>query len=192
MTGTGIARLWRVRMARLVVAGAVCVAAAPAQAAHAATFVVNSTADHPDATPGDQMCITDAATCTLRAAVQEANADGGSNTILVPRGYYRLRIPPSPEAGAAGQDDAGKGDLDISASLRIRGAGARRTIIDGGGLDRVFSIAANVTASINDMTITGADATGGGTSKEIDMGGAIFNQGSLRLERMRLVGNHAD
>jgi CSLREA domain-containing protein len=166
--------------------------AAPAQAAHAATFVVNSTADQPDATPGDHMCITDSATCTLRAAVQEANADGGPNTILIPRGYYRLRIPPSPEAGVAGQDDADKGDLDITASLTIHGAGARRTIIDGGGLDRVFSIAANVTASISGMTITGGDATGGGTSKEIDMGGAIFNQGTANLERLRLVGNHAD
>jgi CSLREA domain-containing protein len=192
MRGTGIARLWRVRGARLVVALAVCVAGAPAQAARAATFFVNSAADKPDANPGDHMCITDAATCTLRAAVQEADADGGSNTILIPRGYYRLRIPPSPEAGAAGQDDAGKGDLDVAASLTIRGDGARQTIIDGGGLDRVFSIAANVTASISDMTITGGDATGGGTSKEIDMGGAIFNQGTVSLERMRLVGNHAD
>jgi CSLREA domain-containing protein len=192
MTGTGIARLWRVRGATFIVAAAVCVAAVPAQAAHAATFVVNSTADRPDANAGDHMCITDAATCTLRAAVQEANADGGANAILLPGGYYRLRLPPSPEAGAAGQDDAAKGDLDVTASLTIRGAGARRTIIDGGGLDRVFSIAGNVTASISDMTITGGDATGGGTSKEIDMGGAIFNQGTVNLTRMRLVGNHAD
>src|SRR5260370_13797635 len=109
--------------------------------------MVNSTADLPDAKPGDHMCITDAATCTLRAAVQEANADGGANTILIPRGHYRMRIPPSPEAGAAGQDDAAKGDLDVTAPLAIRGAGARQTIIAGGGLDRVFSITGNVTAS---------------------------------------------
>ena len=42
--------------------------------AHAATFVVDSTGDAPDATPGDTFCQTAGAVCTLRAAIQEANA----------------------------------------------------------------------------------------------------------------------
>jgi CSLREA domain-containing protein len=180
-----------VRAAAVVVAGAFCFAAA-APAAGAADFAVNSTADLPDAKPGDHLCLTDAATCTLRAAVQEANADGGANAILVPRGDYRLRIPPTPEAGFAGQDDAGKGDLDITGTLTIRGAGARQTTVDGGRLDRVFSTASNATVLISDMTITGGDSTGGGTSKEIDLGGGIYNQGTATLERLRMVGNNAD
>src|SRR5258708_3036222 len=174
MGESDMALLGRVRCAAVVMVGVLCLAGA--QAAHAADFAVNSTADLPDAKPGDHLCITAAATCTLRAAVQEANADGGANTIFIPRGYYRLRIPPAIEAGAAGQDDAGAGDLDITAPLTIRGAGARQTIIDGGGLDRVFSNASNVASSITNLTITGGDSTGGGTSREIDMGGAIFNQ----------------
>jgi CSLREA domain-containing protein len=189
---TGNTRVGRVRGAAVVVAAALCVAGAGAQAAHAADFGVDSTADLPDAKPGDHLCRTDAATCTLRAAVQEANADGGANTVFVPRGHYRLIIPPASEAGSPGQDDPGKGDLDITGTLNIRGAGARHTIVDGGGLDRVFSIAANATASIRDMTITGGDATGGGRAKGISMGGAVFNQGTATLERLRLVGNHAD
>jgi CSLREA domain-containing protein len=192
MKETNLAVPGRLRCAAVLVACALCFAGADAQAAHASRLVVDSTADAPDVKPGDHLCVTAAATCTLRAAVQEADADGGPNTIFIPRGDYRLSIPPATEAGAAGQDDAGKGDLDIAASLTIRGAGASQTIIDGGGLDRVFSIAANATASISDMTVTGGDATGGGTSKEIDMGGAIFNQGTANLERMRLVGNHSD
>jgi CSLREA domain-containing protein len=192
MTGIGIARPRRVRCAALVLAGALCFAGASAQAAHAATFVVNSTADQPDANPGDHMCNTDAATCTLRAAVQEANADGGANTILIPGGRYRLTIPPSIEAGFAGPSNAAAGDLEITSTLTIRGAGARQAVIDGGGLDRVFSIADTGVASISDLTITGGDSTGGGTSKEIDMGGAIFNTGTLTLDRVALVGNNAD
>ncbi|HEV3129527.1 MAG TPA: choice-of-anchor Q domain-containing protein [Solirubrobacteraceae bacterium] len=192
MGETDIAAPRRPRRATVVLASALCFAAVVAPAARAADFVVNSTADAPDAKPGDHLCITVAATCTLRAAVQEADADGGANTIFIPRGYYRLSIPPATEAGAAGQDDAGTGDLDMTASLTIRGAGARQTIIDGGGLDRVFSNASTATSSISDLTITRGDSTGGGTSKEIDMGGAIFNQGTLSLERLRLVGNHAD
>ena len=179
-------------IAAIAAAGALCLAGAGAQAAAAADFTVNSTADQPDAKPGDHACITAAATCTLRAAVQEANAIGGANTILIPPGYYRLTIPPATEAGFAGQDDAGAGDLDITGTLTIRGAGARQTIVDGNHLDRVFSIANNATASISDMTITGGDSTGGGTSKEIDLGGGIYNTGTLTLDRMALVKNNAD
>jgi CSLREA domain-containing protein len=192
MRETGKARFRRVRATAVVLAGAFCFAGLGAQAAWAAGFAINSTADRPDAKPGDHVCLTDAATCTLRAAIQEANADGGANTIFIPRGHYRLAIPPTPEAGFAGQDDAGAGDLDITGTLTIRGAGARETIVDGGHLDRVFSTASNATVLFSDMTITGGDSTGGGTSKEIDLGGGIYNQGTATLERLRLIGNNAD
>ena len=182
----------RGRGAAVLATATIGLAAAGAPAASAASFVVNSTADQPDAKVGDHLCITAAATCTLRAAVQEANADGGANTILVPGGHYRLTIPPATEAGFAGQDDAGAGDLDVTGTLTVRGAGPRQTVIDGGGLDRVFSIANNATASISDLTITGGDATGGGTSREIDMGGGIYNTGTLTLDRVSMVRNNAD
>jgi CSLREA domain-containing protein len=50
------------------------------QAAVAATFTVDSTADKVDAKPGDGTCATDVGSCTLRAAVQAAN-EGGGGTI---------------------------------------------------------------------------------------------------------------
>ena len=52
-------------------------AALAAAAAANPPFVVNSTADGADATPGDGVCSTTSATCTLRAAMQEANAQPG-------------------------------------------------------------------------------------------------------------------
>jgi hypothetical protein len=193
MTETGSARFWRVRSAVIVVAGVLCFVAASAQAAHAEVFAVNSTADLPVAKLGEHVCISTADTCTLRAAVQEADIDGGANTIIVPAGYYRLTIPPFPEAGFAGPSVASAGDLGIlGGTLTIIGAGARQTIIDGNHLDRVFSIFAPATVSISDMTITGGDATGGGTSKEIDMGGGVYNTGTLTLNRVAVVGNNAD
>jgi hypothetical protein len=174
-------------------AGVLCFAATGAQAAHAEVFVVNSTADVPVAKLGEHVCVSTADTCTLRAAVQEADIDGGTNTIIVPPGDYKLTIPPSPEAGFAGPSDASAGDLGIpDGTLTIIGAGARQTTVDGNHLDRVFSIAQTATVSISDMTITGGDATGGGTSKEIDMGGGIYNTGTLTLDRVAVVGNHAD
>src|SRR4051795_4690280 len=89
----------------LVVLGALTIA----PAAHAADFVVDSTADAPDVKPGDEHCRTATLTCTLRAAVQEADETSGLDTVIVPAGRYRLSSTPSPEAGAAGEQDAANG-----------------------------------------------------------------------------------
>lgn len=45
------------------------------------TFTVNSTSDTDDAQPGDGLCRTSANTCTLRAAITEANRRAGPDTI---------------------------------------------------------------------------------------------------------------
>jgi CSLREA domain-containing protein len=47
----------------------------------AATFVVNNTGDASDATAGNGACATAGAVCTLRAAIEEANALAGADTI---------------------------------------------------------------------------------------------------------------
>jgi CSLREA domain-containing protein len=163
-----------------------------AGAARAADFVVDSTADAPDVKPGDHVCRSAAATCTLRAAVEETDATAGEDAVLVPAGRYRLTSVPSPEAGMPNEDDAGNGDLDITDDLTVRGAGAGATTLDGGGLDRVFSVAARTTAVISDMTITGGDSTGGGSAQGIGMGGGVYNQGTATLERLRMVANRSD
>ncbi|HEX2061290.1 MAG TPA: CSLREA domain-containing protein, partial [Thermoanaerobaculia bacterium] len=52
-----------------------------ASPARAATFVVNSAADTSDAAPGDATCDTGTGACTLRAAIEEANANAGADAI---------------------------------------------------------------------------------------------------------------
>ncbi len=47
----------------------------------AATFTVNSISDASDATPGDGLCDIGGSICTLRAAIEEANANAGADTI---------------------------------------------------------------------------------------------------------------
>ncbi|HEX8155567.1 MAG TPA: Calx-beta domain-containing protein [Thermoanaerobaculia bacterium] len=44
-------------------------------------YTVNDLGDAPDATPGDNVCATAGAVCTLRAAIEEANAHAGTDTI---------------------------------------------------------------------------------------------------------------
>jgi CSLREA domain-containing protein len=45
------------------------------------TYTVNDAGDAADATPGDGVCATASGVCTLRAAIQEANATSGAKTI---------------------------------------------------------------------------------------------------------------
>ena len=45
------------------------------------TYSVNSSASDPDASPGNGTCATASGTCTLHAAIQEANADGDYSII---------------------------------------------------------------------------------------------------------------
>src|SRR5262249_12990409 len=108
------------------VLGAVLLASGPSWASE---FVVNSTADAVDAKPGDGVCATSSGVCTLRAAIQEANAHSGKDSITLPAGTYTLSI-----AGPA-EDAAATGDLDITDDLILNGAGAETTIVDGAQLD---------------------------------------------------------
>ena len=106
----------------------VAVPALKAEPAGAAGFplLVNDTADRPDASVGNGVCATSAGRCTLRAAIQEANALLGPDTINVPPGVYELEVP------AVNDDTPSTGDHDIADSVTIVGTGAAATIIDGG------------------------------------------------------------
>src|SRR6188472_411319 len=79
-------------------------------------FTVESTADAVDSNLSDGICATAAGDCTLRAAIQEANANDGSITIHVPAGTYALSIE------GRGEDAAATGDLDITDDVTIEGA----------------------------------------------------------------------
>lgn len=65
------------------------------QVAHAAIFVVDSTADLPDVNMGDGLCQTPIGTCTLRAAIQQANALPGLDEIHFAIGTGLQTIIPS-------------------------------------------------------------------------------------------------
>src|SRR5262245_7944506 len=118
--------------ARLLLAAATIVAS-PGPVA-AATFIVSSTVDAVDALPGDTVCATAAGVCTLRAAIQEANAMPGPHVIVLNPGLYRLTL------AGRGETNAATGDLNVKvlAGLTIQGPSAATTIIDGNFLDRVF------------------------------------------------------
>jgi CSLREA domain-containing protein len=134
--------------------------AAVGRPAAGATLTVNNTADATDAAPGDGVCETAAGNhiCTLRAAVQESNALTGTDTIIVPAGFYLLTI------AGQNEDAAASGDLDLRDDVTISGAGAAETIIDGNELERIFELhLAGTAVTISDLTIqNGSGVTGSG------------------------------
>src|SRR5262245_44902326 len=144
--------------------------------ATAATFTVNSTADLVDANPGNGICATGTGVCTLRAALQEANALSGTDTINLGATTYTLTIP------GVTEDAAATGDLDITKPVNIVGAGATSTTIDANSIDRVFDIlpgAGNV--SMSGLTITD------GFSGFGFVAGGIWNSGTLTLSNVRIL-----
>jgi CSLREA domain-containing protein len=137
--------------------------------AHAATFTVTRTDD-----PGPGACDSD---CSLREAVLAANGGAGGDTITLPPGHYRLT-----RAGL-NEDAASTGDLDLTKSVTITGAGARSTVIDATGTDRVFHVAAGANVEVSGVTITGGLVNANGAG--------IASSGALRLVRDTITGNRA-
>lgn len=143
--------------------------------AGAATFRVNDASDAVDAAPGDGACATAGATCTLRAAVQEANALAGEDRIRVPEGTYALSI-----AGAF-ENAGATGDLDVTGRLRIVGAGPDATIVDANGLDRVLDVQAGARVTLVRLAVRG------GKASNTEIGGGIHTGTNSRLVLKRVL-----
>jgi CSLREA domain-containing protein len=140
-------------------------AAAPAGAA---TVAVNTTADLDTGS-----C---SSTCSLRDAVATANP---GDTVQVPAGHYVLTL----------------GEISLSKSLTVAGAGARSTILDGNGAGRIFDdlntaqtdiVEIDDVALVNGLAVT-PDAVGGGLD-----GGAIAGGGTLTVRRCLVANSQAE
>lgn len=159
---------------------------------HAATFTVDRVDDPGVAgqvDPAAALCTVAANDCSLRGAVRLANTTPGADTITVPAGTYTLTIP------GRGEDAALKGDLDITESVTITGAGAATTIIQGGtslatSVDRVFEVRnAGVVATISGLAIRNGDAADAG-----DLGGGgiqVIAGATLNLTNASVSSNQA-
>src|SRR5262249_37360898 len=162
-----IERAWRRPGLFLIVGILLCSVPAFAQV----TFTVTKTADTNDGT-----CDAD---CSLREAIAAANPNPAAATVAIPAGTYTLTI-----AGAH-EDANATGDLDITDALTINGAGAATTIVNGGGIDRVFHIVSDLIVQINNITISGGVTTGG------DSGGGLLSEGVVTLNNCIVSGNSA-
>ncbi len=130
-----------------------------------------------DALPGDGVCATADGVCSLRAAVQEANALTGVHAITLPDGTYTLTIP--------GSGGAEVGDLDIGAVGRtyitVNGSSAAAAVINANNIDRAFSVAPGLgSLTLNDVTVQNGSKA------------CILVEGALALNRVVVRGCNGD
>ena len=175
-----------------------------------AAFIVDTTADTPDETPGDGVAEDAAGNTSLRAAVMEANVLSGADSIYLGDETYSLVF------GATSSDATG--DLDIRDDLTIVGLSPTQTSISGGGIDRVIDVKsdASFTLTLSNLKIesgltVGPSNHGAGISIEAGVftpevflsnvwltgnhqvaggdGGAIHNEGILYIENSLIEDN---
>lgn len=120
--------------------------------ARAASFTVNTTNDTIDANPGNGSCADSTGNCSLRAAIQEANALIGADTIILPDGLYTLTL--------------GSTLPTVTTTVTINGSEASSTIIEASTCDpitrpdnctpanyRVLNVSATGNLTIDKVTI---------------------------------------
>lgn len=163
------------------------IAVGPAESVLAATFAVNSNGDGHDAAPWNGVCETASGngTCTLRAAIEAANALGGASTITIPAMTITLALSTALDT-----------EPQITANITINGAGSSATIIQPTATffaanTRVLTVASNGTATLSGVTIQNGKVTpptiSGGCGHA--NGGGIANSGTLTVNNSIITAN---
>jgi len=167
----------------------------PIGSAQAEDFVVNSTADETDASPGDTACASASGDCTLRAAIQEANALQSDDTVRLTGGGA---VPYSLTLAGAGEQLGAIGDLDVADNGTILVEGAAQPappVIDASLLgDRVFEVLAGARLELAGVVVTGGTGSGAavlvgsdGLGSSLSVAGSFLsdnagNGGTLRAD----------
>ena len=142
-----------------------------APGAEAATFEVNSLAD-----PGDGTC--DATECTLREAVEDANAAAGADTVIF-------------RSGLSGTINLTADDIEIYGDpLAIQGPGAGVITVDGGDTTDIFDLY-GLSDPAGSVSISGLTLANG--YEDVD-GGAInsyYGGTDLTLTGVVITGSYA-
>jgi CSLREA domain-containing protein len=128
--------------------------------AQAAIITVNTSVDEQDGSCSD-------GDCSLRDAIQLANPDDTINFSVTD--VISLTL----------------GELVINKNLTLQGPGYNNLKISGNKMSRVFSINKDITATIQDVTISDGRAVGATN------GGGILNLGTLTLTRCIIANNYA-
>jgi hypothetical protein len=146
----------------------------PTPAPCATTLVVNDPGDAGDATIGNGLCATAGGACTLRAALDEANARMYCGTISI-------------TFSVTGQITLANNSLVVAHDVNITGPGAgqltvRRSTAVGTPNFRIIEVRGTPTIAISGVTLAGGNLSGAGA-------GVFFSGGVLTLTDVTFSGN---
>lgn len=149
-------------------------------AAFGATFVVNNNGDSVDADTADNLCLDASGNCTLRAAIQQANASAGDDTITFDFVVFPTTITLT------------RGELQISTDITITGIGARNLIVSGNKASRVFFVQPGGSVSNIVVSISGLTVANGYAPSTFSGGGILTQNGpTLNLNGVTVRNNTA-
>lgn len=142
------------------------------------TFTVNSLLDTGDALPGDGVADDGNGNVTLRAAIEEANALGGANTI---------EFSAVDATGAVNFHDATPDiialsgtQLDISSDITLSGPGADLLTVSGNNASRIFEITnGNHDVTFDSLTIADGNSGGGAAIRNPTSAGIVTIRDSV-------------
>ncbi|HEX8288818.1 MAG TPA: BACON domain-containing carbohydrate-binding protein [Pyrinomonadaceae bacterium] len=152
-------------------------------------YFVNNTGDTNDMSPTDGACMDATGNCTLRAAIQQANATAGPDEIRL-----SFTTPTTIQLSSSG-------GLVISEAVTIVGPSARLLTVRGNAntVNGVFKISYSGTTvtSISGITVSGSDGHGINNEARLNLtdvalkqnGYGIYNTGTLNLNRLLINGN---
>lgn len=158
------------------------------QLSFATTFIVNSSNDTNDSNINDHLCLDSSENCTLRAAIQQANASAGDDSIT-----FNFNSPEIISLTI--------GELLINSNITITGTGARNLTIQRStaletGNFRIFNISGSVgtAVTINAVSIANGNVANGESGANDFVGGgvAIFPDNLLNLADVTIKNNTAN
>jgi hypothetical protein len=145
-------------------------------------FTVNHNGDTTDANVGDGVCADSNGNCTLRAAIEEANATPAQDAV-----NFALPVPST--------IDLTLGEITISTSIYIIGPGARKLTVQrspsaGTPQFRIFGVQPSNGLRLPPTTIRGMSIKNGNVSGD---GGAIYTEynSALQLTEVSITNNTA-
>jgi CSLREA domain-containing protein len=161
-----------------------------ASPAPAAIFIVDVTEDGIDAVPGDADCDDGAGNCSLRGAIQEANALAGPDVVVLTDGVYALTLKRDTD-----RPDDETGDLDVTDEITVVGDGAAAscdgvncTAIDAKkAKDRAFDVHPGGDLELQDVSVRNGKAAKddfNDSQLEEVTGGCIRVEGDLHLDEV--------
>ncbi|HEX9003001.1 MAG TPA: choice-of-anchor Q domain-containing protein, partial [Blastocatellia bacterium] len=134
------------------------------------SFMVNDLGDAVDATPGNSVCATAGGVCTLRAAIQEANAIGATCSPLT----INFSVTGTITLGSA------LPALDHP-NLTITGPGTSSLTVSGATLYRPFTINSGKVVAISGLTVA--------NGFNVTQAGGIENNGTLTINNCAIRNN---